>query len=52
MNSISGLYPLNDSHVRYFHDGKTDRLHPNAKGHERMARALVYQLLAFPASFE
>ena len=52
LNSISGLYPLNDSHVRYFHDGKTDRLHPNAKGHERMARALVYQLLAFPASFE
>lgn len=52
LNSISGLYPLNDSHVRYFHDGKTDRLHPNAKGHERMARALAYQLLAFPASFE
>ncbi len=52
LNSICGLYPLNDSHVRYFHDGNTDRLHPNAKGHERMAKALAYQLLAFPSSFE
>lgn len=52
LNSICGLYPLNDSHVRYFHDGNTDRLHPNAKGHERMANALAYQLLAFPSSFE
>jgi len=52
LNSICGLYPLNDSHVRYFHDGKTDRLHPNAKGHERMAKALAYQLLALPSSFE
>ncbi len=51
LNSICGLYPLADSHVRYFHDGKTDRLHPNAEGHERMAKALMYQLLAFPPSF-
>ena len=52
LNSISGLYPLNDSHVRYFHDGQTDRLHPNAEGHRRMALALMYQLMGYPASFE
>lgn len=42
LNSISGLYPVADSHVRYFSDGQTDRLHPNAAGHERMAKALAY----------
>ena len=52
LNGISGLYPLNDSHPRYFHDGETDRLHPNAEGHYRMAKALMYQLLAYPASFD
>ena len=52
LNSISGLYPLNDSHVRYFADGTKDRLHPNTDGHYRMAKALQYQLMAYPASFE
>jgi lysophospholipase L1-like esterase len=52
LNSVSGLYPLNSEHLRYFHDAKTDRLHPNAAGHERMARALAYQLLAYPADFK
>ena len=52
LNSISGLYPLSDSHVRYFSDGQTDRLHPNAEGHRRMAKVLMYQLLAFPADFD
>ncbi|WP_300729153.1 SGNH/GDSL hydrolase family protein [uncultured Bacteroides sp.] len=51
LNSISGLYPLADTHARYFHDEKTDRLHPNANGHYRMAKAIAYQLLAFPADF-
>lgn len=52
LNSVSGLYPLNPGHLRYFHDAKTDRLHPNAAGHERMARALAYQLLAYPPDFK
>ncbi|MDO4164370.1 MAG: SGNH/GDSL hydrolase family protein [Bacteroides sp.] len=52
LNSICGLYPLNDAHVRYFHRGDTDRLHPNAEGHRRMALSLAYQLLGFPASFD
>ena len=52
LNSVSGLYPVNDAHVRYFHDGETDRLHPNANGHQRMATAIMYQMLALPATFE
>lgn len=52
LNSISGLYPVFDSHTPYFHKEDTDRLHPNADGHYRMAKALMYQLLAYPADFE
>ena len=52
LNSISGLYPMADSHTVYFHNEKTDRLHPNANGNYRMAKALVYQLLAYPADFK
>ena len=52
LNSISGLYPMFDTHAQYFHDEVTDRLHPNAKGHYRMAKAIMYQLLAYPADFE
>lgn len=52
LNSVSGLYPMNDSHTRYFHDAQTDRLHPNAEGHRRMAKVLMYQLLSYPASFD
>lgn len=55
LNSISGLYPVNEAHLRYFAEsvtGRKDRLHPNADGHYRMAKALQYQLLAYPASFE
>lgn len=52
LNSVSGLYPLNDSQVSYFANEKTDRLHPNAVGHYRMAKAIGYQLMAYPASFE
>jgi lysophospholipase L1-like esterase len=51
LNAISGLYPLKDSNVPYFHDGATDRLHPSAAGHERMARALFPQLLLYPPTF-
>lgn len=52
LNSLSGLYPVSDSHAAYFHDGKTDRLHPNENGHRRMAETLKYQLLALPSAFE
>lgn len=52
LNSICGLYPNAGSHTRYFHDGETDRLHPNAEGHYRMAKALACRLLFYPANFE
>lgn len=49
--ALSGLFPLMDEHVVYFNDGATDRLHPNDAGHERLARTLMYQLLALPCVF-
>lgn len=51
LNSVSGLYPMMDEHVQYFRNGDSDRLHPNDKGHERMARTLYYQLAALPCCF-
>lgn len=49
--SLSGLYPLSDSYVQFFHNGKFDRLHPNANGDYRLARTIQYQLLALPSTF-
>ena len=49
--TLSGLYPLMDEHAQYFNNADTDRLHPNDLGHVRMARTLMYQLLALPCVF-
>jgi len=49
--SISGLYPLADAQVTYFHDKDTDLLHPNALGDYRLAKTIQYQLLALPSTF-
>ena len=46
LNSLSGLFPNTPSHAQYFHKKDTDLLHPNAKGHEKMASAIAYALLA------
>ena len=46
LNSLCGLFPNTPSHAQYFHKKDTDLLHPNAKGHEKMARAIAYALLA------
>ncbi len=51
LNSISGLYPLVDEQAPYFRNPDTDRLHPNTPGQWRMAYALAYQLLGYPAYF-
>ena len=51
LNSVCGLYPMMDEHAQYFHDAETDRLHPSDRGHERMARTLMYQLAALPCTF-
>ncbi|MBQ8863553.1 MAG: SGNH/GDSL hydrolase family protein [Rikenellaceae bacterium] len=50
--ATSGLLPMIDSHVQYFMNADRDRLHPNAKGHQRMARVMAAQMLAMPAVFE
>lgn len=51
LHSISGLFPLADSQVQYFHNSETDRLHPNAVGDYRLAKTIQYQLLALPSTF-
>jgi len=51
LNALSGLYPMMDEQTQYFHDSDRDRLHPNDKGHERIARTLMYQLLTLPCTF-
>lgn len=48
LNSVSGLFPLMEEHVRYFHDAETDMLHPNDAGQERLAKCLYWQLLTLP----
>jgi lysophospholipase L1-like esterase len=56
-NADSGLFPLIDEHGQYFNNPAngaegTDLLHPNNSGHKRMARTLMYRLLALPCTFE
>ena len=52
LNACCGLYPMHDEHASYFNKADTDRLHPNDRGHERMAKTLMYQLISLPPSFE
>jgi len=51
-NATSGLYPLLDGQAAYFKDVDSDRLHPNDKGHVRLARTLMYQLISLPCTFD
>lgn len=45
LNSISGLFPLNDDNAeKYFCKKDTDRLHPNAEGHKKIAKALARKM--------
>ncbi len=38
----SGLFPLNDENAQvFFCSDKTDRLHPNAQGHKRIAQTII-----------
>lgn len=48
LHSLSGLYPMSDSHARFFARPDGDRLHPNDEGYERIAKTLYYQLLTLP----
>ena len=47
--TCSGLLPRELPYDVFFHDAQTDRLHPNARGHERMARVIAAALRAIPA---
>ena len=51
LNAISGLNPMVEEQLPYFNEPSYDRLHPSTKGQERMARTLMYQLLALPCVF-
>ncbi|MFA4046824.1 SGNH/GDSL hydrolase family protein [Prevotella sp. PCHR] len=51
LNALCGLNPSLDEHRQYFKDEGKDLLHPNDKGHERMARTIMYGLLALPCGF-
>ena len=48
----SGLLPAMGEYSHYFHDEKTDNLHPNATGHARMARVIAAALSVIPAETE
>jgi len=48
----SGLYPCDPVYARYFSRKDTDMLHPNAAGHDRMARTIARRLLALPSDFK
>lgn len=50
-DAVTGMNPMVEEQLTYFYDSKFDRLHPNTKGQERMARTLMYQLLALPCAF-
>lgn len=44
-----GLLPAFGEYAPFFHDAETDNLHPNARGHERIARVIAAALNAIPA---
>ena len=46
--ALSGLSPTLPEYSQYFFDAHRDCLHPNQRGHERIARTLMQQLLALP----
>ena len=49
LHAVSGLFPLQDGEAELFYnDTDIDRLHPNEKGHERLAEVLLYQTLQLP----
>jgi len=51
LNAVSGLNPMIENQIQYFNNPDTDRLHPNTKGHQRIAATLYYQLLTLPVAF-
>ena len=50
LNADSGLMPLCDSYAPYFRNAERDRLHPNALGHERLAKVILARLRSIPGA--
>lgn len=50
-NAVTGMNPMVEEQLIYFYDAGYDRLHPNTKRQERMARTLLYQLFTLPVTF-
>ena len=48
----SGLHPLTTSHAQFFNNPKTDLLHPSTIGHDRIAKTMMYSMLAIPSDFK
>ena len=48
----SGLLPIVKSHQRYFADADRDMLHPNSRGHDRIARTILGRMLSLPPDFK
>lgn len=49
LHAKSGLFPLNDTQAElFFCSSETDRLHPNAEGHERIAQAMEAAMMNIP----
>lgn len=47
-NAVTGINPMVKEQLIYMYDVERDHLHPNTQGQKRMAKTLMYQLLAFP----
>ena len=48
----SGLLPIVKSHQRFFADADRDMLHPNSRGHDRIARTILGRMLTLPPDFK
>ena len=49
LHAKSGLFPLDDTQASaFFCSRETDRLHPNVKGHKRIAEAMAAAMTAIP----
>ena len=44
-----GLLPALGEYAEFFHDSATDMLHPNARGHARIARTIMAALSSITA---
>lgn len=51
LNAATGMNPMVEEQLIYFYDSGFDRLHPNTKGQERIAKTLFHQLLLYPCVF-